>query len=60
MKNTLEGHKWFPYIAWATVIGFALFTYMITTHVRAELSSIDNGFENGLEKYERMEEEWEK
>lgn len=28
--KTLEEHKAFPYIAWATVIVFAIFTYSLT------------------------------
>ncbi len=40
MNNSLESSKIFPYIAWATVIGFALFTYTLTMHLNAELDTI--------------------
>lgn len=40
MNNTLESSKYFPYIAWALVIGFALFAYMLTVRVQEELTSI--------------------
>lgn len=43
MHNTLESHKFFPIIAWALVLGFAGFTYFITTQVQAQLSEINEG-----------------
>jgi hypothetical protein len=45
MNNTLESHKFFPYIAWALVIGFAVFTYFLTTNVQRELGNIGDGVE---------------
>lgn len=45
MNNTLESHKLFPYVAWAIVIGFAVFTYMLTVNVQRELSHIGDGVE---------------
>ncbi len=40
MNNTLESSKYFPYIAWGLVIGFAFFTYALTVHVQEDLSDI--------------------
>lgn len=40
MNNTLESSKLFPFIAWSTVIGFAFFTYTLTTHLNSELDTI--------------------
>jgi hypothetical protein len=45
MHNTLESHKFFPYVAWSIVIGFALFTYFLTVSVQSELSTIGDGVE---------------
>jgi hypothetical protein len=43
MHNTLESHKFFPYVAWTLVVGFAIFTYLITVRVQAQLSEIGAG-----------------
>ncbi len=43
MNNTLESHKLFPVVAWILVIGFAIFTYMLTVRVQAELTNIGDG-----------------
>lgn len=43
MNNTLESYKIFPYIAWAIVIGFSIFTYFLTVRVNNELSNIGDG-----------------
>ena len=32
--RTLEGNKAFPYIAWATVVLFALFTYSLISGIQ--------------------------
>jgi hypothetical protein len=45
MHNTLESHKLFPYVAWAIVIGFALFVYFLTVSVQRELGEISDGVE---------------
>jgi hypothetical protein len=34
MKNTLEGSKFFPYLAWSAVILFALFTYSLIAGIK--------------------------
>ncbi len=34
MKNTLEGSKFFPYVAWSSVILFALFTYSLVSGIQ--------------------------
>ena len=43
MHNTLESYRIFPYIAWALVISFALFTYFLTVTMQSELSDISDG-----------------
>lgn len=43
MNNTLESHKFFPYIAWTLVIGFAFFTYTLTMQFKEELNQISDG-----------------
>ena len=40
MNNTLESNPIFPYVAWAVVIGFALFTYTLTLNLNAEVALI--------------------
>jgi hypothetical protein len=45
MNNTLESNKFFPYVAWTLVIGFAIFTYSLTTRVEQELTYISDGVE---------------
>ncbi len=55
MHNTLESHKLFPYIAWAVVIGFALFTYMLTVRVADEMSGLGGNIENLEERIDRLE-----
>ena len=45
MNNTLESHKFFPYVAWTLVIGFALFTYNLTINVQRELADIGGGID---------------
>ncbi len=34
MKNTLEGSKFFPYIAWSVVLLFTLFTYSLVSGIK--------------------------
>jgi len=33
-NKSLEGHKFFPFVAWTLVIGFALFVYTIVQDLR--------------------------
>ena len=55
MHNTIESSKYFPYIAWATVIGFAFFTYTLTIRMQAELAEIGDGVERLEQKINNME-----
>jgi hypothetical protein len=55
MHNSLESSRFFPYIAWATVIGFAIFTYTLTVRVQTELSDIGDGVERLEQKINDME-----
>lgn len=54
MNNTLESSKFFPYIAWALVIGFALFTYLLTVRVQSELTDISSSVERLEQKIDDM------
>lgn len=45
MNNTLESHKFFPYVAWGIILAFAIFTYMLNARVTAELSQLGDGVE---------------
>lgn len=56
MKFTLEGHKFFPYVAWALVIGFVLFTYSLTIELTESSSELSkrkeatvSALQNGIE-----------
>ena len=40
MNNTLERHKFFPYIAWSLVIGFVVFTYSLTIQLTQATNSL--------------------
>jgi len=40
MDKSLESHKFFPWIAWVVVIGFAIFTYALTVSVQADIDYI--------------------
>ncbi len=54
MNNTLESSKYFPYIAWALVIGFAVFTYSLATRMQTELSDISVSVERLEAKIDNM------
>jgi hypothetical protein len=55
MNNTLESSRFFPYIAWITIIAFAAFTYLLTIRLDEQLDSISSGVE-GLEmRVEKLE-----
>lgn len=41
MHNTLESYKIFPYVAWALVIAFAVFTALLTKQLEQEFDVID-------------------
>lgn len=56
MNNTLESHKLFPYIAWAIVIGFAVFVYTLTLRVQNELEVIGDGVSRLEERIGALEE----
>ncbi len=55
MHNTLESYKFFPYVAWALVIGFALFTYTLTTRLQTELDDIGSGIERLEQRLDEMD-----
>jgi hypothetical protein len=39
--KTLEGHKAFPYIAWATLFLFSLFTFNLVLELKASVSELE-------------------
>ena len=39
--RSLESFRIFPYIAWALIIGFAVFVYKITVHLQAAAAEIE-------------------
>jgi hypothetical protein len=41
MNHTIESSKLFPIIAWITVVGFALFTYGLTTNLNGAFAELD-------------------
>ena len=55
MHNSLESSKFFPYIAWSVVIGFAIFTYSLTIRMQTELSDIGDGVDRLEQKINTME-----
>ena len=55
MGHTLESYKVFPYIAWALVVGFALFTYLLTVRVSEEISGIGTNIQDLEMRIERLE-----
>ncbi len=55
MNHTLESYRIFPYIAWVLVIGFAVFTYMLTTNLQAELGDVDNSIEAMEMRIDKLE-----
>ena len=55
MNHTLESHRIFPVVAWLLVIGFAVFTYMLTVRVSSEISGIDTSVDDLEARIERLE-----
>ncbi len=55
MKYTLESYRVFPYIAWALVIGFAFFTYMLTIRLQENLGNVDTSLEEIEMRLDRLE-----
>ena len=55
MNNTLESSKYFPYVAWTTIIAFAIFTYLLTVRLNDQLDSISSGVEDLEMRVEKLE-----
>ena len=55
MNNTLESSKFFPYVAWATIIAFAIFTYLLTVRLNEQLDSISSGVEDLQMRVDKLE-----
>ncbi len=43
--NQLEGSRIFPHIAWILIVGFAIFTWTLTMHLKSEMSKISSNIE---------------
>ncbi len=54
MNHTLESHKFFSHIAWALIIGFAIFTYMLAVRVQADIMELGDGVERLERKLDEM------
>jgi hypothetical protein len=39
--KTLEGHKFFPYIAWGALVLFSLFTYNLVLNLQASFDELE-------------------
>jgi hypothetical protein len=57
MKHTLESSKAFPIIAWSLIVGFAVFTWTLTLHLKNELTGISTGIERVEGRLDKMEKE---
>ncbi len=55
MNNTLESSKFFPYIAWITIIAFAIFTYLFTVRLNDQLDAISSGVEDMQVRVDKLE-----
>jgi hypothetical protein len=55
MNHTLESYRIFPFVAWALVIGFAVFTYMLTTQLQTNLGDVDTSLEDIEMRLEKLE-----
>jgi len=55
MNHALENHRFFPVIAWLLVIGFAIFTYLLTIQLQKELSTISSGVERLEQRLNEIE-----
>ncbi len=60
MNHTLESHRIFPVVAWLLVIGFAVFTYMLTVRVSNEISGIDTSVDDLEMRIQRLEQQQQK
>ncbi len=45
MKNALEDHRFFPYIAWTVFIGFAVFVYFTTVNLSKDFEYLSTEIE---------------
>lgn len=55
MHNTLESYRIFPYVAWTLVIGFSLFTVLLTKQLEQEFDEIDIAVTNIEMRVGRLE-----
>ena len=55
MEFTLESYRVFPFVAWVLVIGFALFTYMLTVRLQENLRNVDTSLEEIEMRLEKLE-----
>lgn len=55
MNHTLESYKIFPYVAWTLVIGFAIFTYMLTVRLQENLGDVDTNISELEMRVQKLE-----
>ncbi len=55
MNHTLESYRIFPFIAWTLVIGFAVFTYMLTVRLQENLSNVDSSLSDIELRLQKLE-----
>ncbi len=55
MNHTLESYRIFPYIAWALVIGFAVFTYILTVRLQENLNNVDSSLSDIELRLQKLE-----
>jgi hypothetical protein len=49
--SRLESQRWFPYAAWALVIGFSLFVYNLVLNVEARITALEARANSQLDTY---------
>lgn len=54
MKHTLEGSRAFPYIAWTTLIVFAVFTYYLAMELRETAAYLGDKMDNNVQALEEV------
>lgn len=52
MKFTLEKHKFFPYVAWVLVFGFAFFTYTLVSALQKSYADLGESTQNTVDALE--------
>jgi hypothetical protein len=56
MDRKLESYKIFPYVAWATIVLFAVFVYTLTLQLDSEVANIAVEIEALADRVDALEE----